>query len=94
MLSLTPRRLVLAAVATIGLVAFAGILLCSSGFSDPTEVAVIGPAGSLAEGVENEETAHRLRELGCDAVQGNFFCYPLPARDIPEVPSHLALIAQ
>jgi EAL domain-containing protein (putative c-di-GMP-specific phosphodiesterase class I) len=34
-----------------------------------------------------------MRELGCDAVQGNFFCHPLPARDIPEVPSNLALMA-
>jgi EAL domain-containing protein (putative c-di-GMP-specific phosphodiesterase class I) len=49
---------------------------------------------SVAEGVEDQETAHRLKEFGCDAVQGNFFCHPLPACDIPQVPSNLALIAQ
>jgi diguanylate cyclase len=48
---------------------------------------------SVAEGVEDRETAIKLRELGCDAVQGNFFCHPLPACDIPQVPSNLALIA-
>jgi diguanylate cyclase len=49
---------------------------------------------SIAEGVEDRETAHRLREFGCDAVQGNFFCRPLPAREIPYVPSNLALTGQ
>jgi len=48
---------------------------------------------SVAEGVEDRETAIKLRELGCDAVQGNFFCHPLPACDIPQVPSNLALMA-
>jgi hypothetical protein len=28
------------------------------------------------------------------AVQGDFFCHPLAACDIPQVPSNLALIAQ
>jgi EAL domain-containing protein (putative c-di-GMP-specific phosphodiesterase class I) len=49
---------------------------------------------SVAEGVEDRETAQRLREFGCDAVQGNFFCRPLPAREIPHVPSNLALTGQ
>jgi diguanylate cyclase len=48
---------------------------------------------TVAEGVEDRETAIKLRELGCDAVQGNFFCHPLPARDIPQVPSNLAMMA-
>jgi hypothetical protein len=48
---------------------------------------------SVAEGVEDRETAIKLKELGCDAVQGNFFCHPLPARDIAQVPSNLALMA-
>jgi diguanylate cyclase len=48
---------------------------------------------SVAEGVEDRETALMLREFGCQAVQGNFFCHPLAARDIPEVPSNLALMA-
>jgi EAL domain-containing protein (putative c-di-GMP-specific phosphodiesterase class I) len=48
---------------------------------------------SVAEGVEDRETAIKLRELGCDAVQGNFFCHPLSARDIPQVPSNLVLMA-
>jgi diguanylate cyclase len=40
---------------------------------------------SVAEGVENEATAIRLEEFGCDAVQGNFFCRPVPAGEIPLV---------
>jgi len=47
---------------------------------------------SVAEGVEDRETAIKFRELGCDAIQGNFFCHPLPACDIPQVPSNLALM--
>jgi diguanylate cyclase (GGDEF)-like protein len=43
---------------------------------------------SVAEGVENEETAQWLRKFGCDAVQGNYFCGPVPAGEIPHVPSH------
>jgi diguanylate cyclase len=43
--------------------------------------------------VEDRETALKLKEFGCDAVQGNFFCNPLPAPDIPQVPSYLALMA-
>jgi diguanylate cyclase (GGDEF)-like protein len=42
---------------------------------------------SVAEGVENEETALWLRQFGCDVVQGNYYCGPLPAGEIPHVPS-------
>ena len=41
---------------------------------------------SVAEGVENDETAQWLRRFGCDVVQGNYFCGPLPAGEIPQVP--------
>ncbi|MGE2836742.1 putative bifunctional diguanylate cyclase/phosphodiesterase [Mycobacterium sp. SMC-4] len=49
--------------------------------------AVIGLAHSLgvtpvAEGVENAETAARLREYGCQVAQGFHFSAPLPAPDI------------
>ncbi|MDT5143957.1 MAG: diguanylate cyclase, partial [Mycobacterium sp.] len=46
---------------------------------------------TVAEGVGDEETAQRLKEYGCDAVQGNFFCPPLPAAEIPHVAQHTAL---
>ena len=36
----------------------------------------------VAEGVETEETAARLRELKCDEMQGFLFSRPLPAQDI------------
>jgi diguanylate cyclase len=42
---------------------------------------------SVAEGIENEETALWLRRFGCDVVQGNYYCGPLPAGEIPHVPS-------
>lgn len=42
---------------------------------------------SVAEGIENEETARRLRQFGCDVVQGNYYCGPLPAGEIPQVSS-------
>jgi diguanylate cyclase (GGDEF)-like protein len=42
---------------------------------------------SVAEGVENDETARWLRQFGCDVVQGNFYSGPLPAGEIPQVPS-------
>lgn len=32
----------------------------------------------VAEGVENEAVAERLKELGCDLIQGYFFDRPLP----------------
>lgn len=49
---------------------------------------------SVAEGVEDWETAERLKEYGCDAVQGNFFCRPLPASEIPHVSLNSTLAAQ
>jgi diguanylate cyclase len=48
----------------------------------------------VAEGVEDPETAHRLKEYGCSAVQGNFFCVPLQASEIPHVQTNLALAGQ
>lgn len=49
---------------------------------------------TVAEGVGDAETARRLKEYGCDAVQGNFFCPPLPAPEIPLVPQNATLAAQ
>jgi EAL domain-containing protein (putative c-di-GMP-specific phosphodiesterase class I) len=37
----------------------------------------------IAEGVEGEEQAQRLKEMGCDFAQGYHFAQPLPAEDIP-----------
>lgn len=48
---------------------------------------------TVAEGVGDAETAHLLKEYGCDAVQGNFFSPPLPAADIPHVPQNPILAA-
>jgi diguanylate cyclase (GGDEF)-like protein len=42
---------------------------------------------SVAEGVENDDTARWLRQFGCDVVQGNYFSGPLPAGEIPQVPA-------
>jgi len=42
---------------------------------------------SVAEGVENEETAQWLKTFGCDVAQGNYFSGPLPAGEIPHVKS-------
>ena len=36
----------------------------------------------VAEGVENEETLERLREQGCDLVQGYHLCRPLPPEQL------------
>src|SRR5882757_170747 len=44
---------------------------------------------SVAEGMENDETVQWLRRFGCDVVQGNYFCGPLPAGEIPQVSSVL-----
>jgi EAL domain-containing protein (putative c-di-GMP-specific phosphodiesterase class I) len=35
----------------------------------------------IAEAVEREEQARMLRELGCDEIQGHYFCRPLAAAD-------------
>jgi EAL domain-containing protein (putative c-di-GMP-specific phosphodiesterase class I) len=48
----------------------------------------------VAEGVEDRQTAQRLKEYGCDAVQGNFFCDPMPASEIPYVGPNLTLARQ
>jgi diguanylate cyclase (GGDEF)-like protein len=37
----------------------------------------------VAEGVENEETLKRLRQRGCDAMQGYHINYPLRGEDFP-----------
>ena len=37
----------------------------------------------VAEGVESEEDARRLRDLDCEFAQGFFFGAPLPAADVP-----------
>ena len=58
------------------------------------ELATTFGIATIAEGVGDEETAQRLRAYGCDAVQGNFFCPPLPASEIPHVPQHIALPAR
>lgn len=36
----------------------------------------------IAEGVETEEELKALKEMGCDMVQGYYFCKPLPEKDI------------
>lgn len=36
----------------------------------------------LAEGVENEDTARLLKELGCDKLQGYWLCHPLPLQKL------------
>jgi len=36
----------------------------------------------VAEGVEEPDTLHRLRDLGCDIVQGFHYCRPMPATEI------------
>jgi EAL domain-containing protein (putative c-di-GMP-specific phosphodiesterase class I) len=38
----------------------------------------------IAEGVETEEQAELLREMGCDMAQGLYFSKPLPAEAAPE----------
>jgi hypothetical protein len=44
---LTPRQSALAVLATVGLLVFAGMLLCSSVVSGHAAVAVVGPVGSV-----------------------------------------------
>ncbi|WP_197083384.1 putative bifunctional diguanylate cyclase/phosphodiesterase [Mycobacterium nebraskense] len=48
---------------------------------------------TVAEGVEDPATAQRLKDYGCDAVQGNFFCHPLPASEVPRIPTNSTLAA-
>jgi diguanylate cyclase (GGDEF)-like protein len=40
---------------------------------------------AVAEGVECAETARRLRDIGCDVVQGFLYARPVPAADLPEM---------
>jgi hypothetical protein len=40
---------------------------------------------TVAEGVENAETAARLREYGCDVGQGYFFSPPLSAQQVVDL---------
>jgi len=51
MSSVTPRRIALVVVATIGLLFFTGMLLSGHGGVGSTGVAIIGPVGSLVMGV-------------------------------------------
>ena len=39
----------------------------------------------VAEGVETREQLERLREIGCDYVQGYFFAKPMPSNDFEEM---------
>jgi EAL domain-containing protein (putative c-di-GMP-specific phosphodiesterase class I) len=34
---------------------------------------------TIAEGIEDEDTARRLNDLGCNIAQGYFFARPMPA---------------
>jgi EAL domain-containing protein (putative c-di-GMP-specific phosphodiesterase class I) len=62
--------------------------------SDGSEVglvsAIIAMAGALhigtvAEGVETEAQARRLRRLGCERAQGHLFARPLPLEEVAGV---------
>lgn len=46
---------------------------------------------TVAEGVEHEEQAARLRELGCDGVQGYLYSRPVGADRLPEVVASLGV---
>ena len=40
---------------------------------------------TTAEGVENDEEAQMIRELGCTKIQGYHFGRPMPAGDVLDV---------
>jgi Amt family ammonium transporter len=46
-----------------------------------------------AEGVETAEQARRLRELGCEEVQGYYFGRPTKAHDVPQLFYRIAAVA-
>jgi len=57
---------------------------------NPEDLAIVSGTISLAqalglqvvaEGVETAEQMARLRELGCDLVQGNYLSEPMPGQD-------------
>jgi len=39
---------------------------------------------TLAEGAENEAQVRRLRELGCQTIQGYYFSKPVPIAEFEE----------
>jgi diguanylate cyclase (GGDEF)-like protein len=41
---------------------------------------------TVAEGIENAQTAERLRELGCDIAQGFYFSRPVPSEQLVTLP--------
>ncbi|WP_166264666.1 EAL domain-containing protein [Marinobacter caseinilyticus] len=61
--------------------------LCTSESSKVIVETAINMSHSLgysvvAEGVEKAETAHMLKQLGCDKLQGFWLCHPLPMQDL------------